>query len=268
VVRRRGYAVLNGDDPLVVAMAERTRGDVVLFSLQPEGNPQLERHLEEGGTAAVLEDGVFMVRRGRLSIPIVNAADVPLTLRGAARFQFGNILAAIAAAFVQGMKYEDIRSGLLSFFPSPALTPGRMNLLRIGRGQVLVDYAHNPAAVQGLMDLVRRMQAQRRIGVITAPGDRRDEDLLDVGRSCSGLDYVILKEDGDLRGRRQGEVVSLIAAGLAEAGVEQDRIEIVYSEEEAVSRGIECLGDQGLLVVLVDDVPAVLEQLHQLPAQL
>src|SRR5215208_3307248 len=178
VVKRRGFAVLNADDPLVLRMAERTRGDVVLFSTnQGRGNEHVERHVEEGGTAATIENDTFVIRRGRLCIPIADARDVPLTLEGAARFQYGNILAAIAAGYVQGMRYEDIRSGLLSFFPSPTLTPGRLNLLRVRQGQVLVDYAHNPAAVEGLMDLVKRMPAQRRLGVVTAPGDRRAEDL-------------------------------------------------------------------------------------------
>jgi len=269
VVRRRGHAVLNADDPLVYAMAERTRGDVVFFSVQPgRNNPYVEQHVTEGGTAATIEDDTFVVRRGRLCIPIVGIADVPLTLGGAARFQFGNILAAIAAAFVQGMRYEDIRSGLLSFFPSPSLTPGRLNLLRVGQGQVLVDYAHNPAAVEGLMDLVRRMPVRRRIGVITAPGDRRDEDLRNVGRCCAGLDHVILKEDENLRGRARGEIVRIIAAGLVDAGIARDQIEVVFTEQEAVASGIARLGDQDLVVVLVDDVPAVLQQLRALRTQL
>ena len=265
VVRRRGHAVLNADDPLVYAMADRTRGDVVLFSARTDGtNPDVERHVEEGGTAAIMEDGSFVIRRGRLCIPIAAAEDVPLTLGGAARFQYGNILAAIAAAFVHGMRYEEIRSGLLSFFPSPTLTPGRLNLMRVQGGRVLVDYAHNPAAVEGLMDLVRRMQARRRIGVVTAPGDRRDEDLRDVGRRCAGLDYVILKEDDNLRGRKPGEVARVIGQGLAEVGIGPDRTETVYSEPEAVARAVEQMRDRDLVVILVDDVPGVLEQLRPL----
>jgi cyanophycin synthetase len=267
VVKRRGFAVLNADDPLVLRMAERTRGDVVLFSTGPErGNPHVERHVEEGGTAATIEDNTFVIRRGRLCIPIASAPDVPLTLEGAARFQYGNILAAIAAAFVQGMRYEDIRSGLLSFFPSPALTPGRLNLLRVPHGQVLVDYAHNPAAVEGLMDLVRRLPARRRIGVVTAPGDRRDEDLRGVGRRCAGLDYVILKEDDNRRGREPGEIARVIGEGLADVGIGPDRTETVYSEPEAVARAVEQMNDRDLVVILVDDVPGVLEQLRPLRA--
>jgi cyanophycin synthetase len=266
VVKRRGYAVLNADDPLVYAMAERTRGDVVLFSAQPgRSNPLVEQHIDEGGTAATMEDDeTFVIRRGRLCIPIASARDVPLTIGGAARFQFGNILAAVAAAYVQGMRYEDIRSGLLSFFPSPTLTPGRLNVLRVRQGQVLVDYAHNPAAVDGLMDLVRRMPANRRIGVIAAPGDRRDEDLRAVGQRCAGLDYVILKEDGNLRGRAPGEVARIIGEGLADAGIGKHQVKTVYTERDAVEQALEEMQEQDLVVVLVDDVPAVLAQLNPL----
>jgi cyanophycin synthetase len=109
---------------------------------------------------------------------------------------------------------------------------------------------------------------RRRIGVITAPGDRRDEDLRNVGRCCAGLDHVILKEDQNPRGRSRGEVVRIIAAGLADAGIGRDRIEVVLTEQEAVASAVARLGDQDLVVVLVDDVPAVLEQLRALRTQL
>src|SRR6185312_14337093 len=142
VVRRAGHAVLNADDPLVYAMREKTGADVVLFSAQPLGdNPYLEEHISRAGIAAMIEDGQFIIRRGRLRIPIAKERDVPLMLGGAARFQRQNILAAIASAYVQGMRYDDIRAGLLSFFPSAALTPGRLNIIRLRSGaRAVVDY--------------------------------------------------------------------------------------------------------------------------------
>jgi cyanophycin synthetase len=267
VVKRRGAAVLNADDPLVYAMGERTPGEIVLFSTAIDSpNPLVEAHLAEGGTAAIIENHTFVVRRGRLCIPIAPVRDVPLTLQGVARFQYGNVLAAIAAAFVQGMRYEEIQAGLLSFFPSPALTPGRVNLLQAGNGQILVDYAHNPAAVSGLMELVRATPANRRIGVVTVPGDRRDDNLREVGRHCACLDHVILKEDSDLRGRQRGEIAGLIAEGLRGAGVSPESIEIVLSEADAVSRGVELMQEHDLLVILAADVSAVLEQLAPMRA--
>lgn len=267
VVRREGHAVLNADDPLTLAMAERTEGDVVLFSTRPEGsNPEFEAHLARGGIAARIEDGAFVVRRGRLRIPIATAAEVPLMMGGAARFQAGNVLAAIAAAYVRGMRYDDIRAGLLSFFPSAALTPGRLNVVRVGRGRVVLDYAHNSAAIAGLMEFVHNLDARRRIGVITGPGDRRDDDLRNIGRLCAGLDHVIVKEDQHRRGRAEGEIADLVVEGLHEGGMTEDRIERIYAEPRAMARALELLGENDLVVSLIDDVPAVLEQIQPVAA--
>jgi cyanophycin synthetase len=269
VVRRRGHAVLNADDPLVRAMAAKTSGDVVFFSAQaPNASPVIVEHLADGGTAACIEDGAFVIRRGRLRIPIADVSEVPLTIGGAAQFQYGNILAAAAAAYVQGMRYEDIRAGLMSFFPSPALTPGRLNLLRVGQGHVLVDYAHNAAAIDGLMDLAGRIDAARRIGILAGPGDRRDEDLRALGSRSARLDYAIIKEDDDLRGRRPGEVTGLIREGLIEGGMPAERLEVIPREPEAVARGLEMMEEHDLLVIIAVDVPAVLEQLRPLYSSL
>jgi len=263
VVKREGHAVLNADDELVYAMRHRSPADIVLFStLAPGENARFDEHVERGGIGARIEDGIFVIRRGRLRIPIAGVSEVPLMMGGAARFQQQNILGAIATAYVQGVRYDTIRAGLLSFFPSPSMTPGRLNLLRVGDARVLVDYAHNPAAVKGLMDMVASIPARRRIGVVGAPGDRRDDDIREVGRMCGALDLAIVKEDDDLRGRRPGETMAMVIEGLREAGLRGDQIEQVSDEDAAVARALEVLGEGDVAVVLADDVPGVLEQLR------
>ncbi len=264
VVKREGHAVLNADDPLVVAMRERTAGDLVLFSKRgEEENAIMEEHLASGGIGARIEDGTYVIRRGRLRIPIVTIRDVPLTLSGAASFQHENILAAIATAYVRGVRYDTIRAGLLSFFPSPAMTPGRLNLLRVGEARVLVDYAHNPAAVQGLIELVSRMPAQRRIGIIGAPGDRRDSDIREVGRLAAALDAVAIKEDADLRDRAEGEVARLLAEGLRSGGMASSSIRFHREETAAVRETLAGMRDGDLVVVLADDVQLVLRTVQE-----
>ncbi len=265
VVKREGHAVLNADDPLVYAMRDRTMADIVLFSTKPEGeSAEFEQHLARNGIGARIENDTFVIRRGRLRIPIASVREVPLMLGGGARFQQENILAAIATAYVQGMRYDDIRAGLLSFFPSPSLTPGRLNLMRVGKGRVLVDFAHNPAAIAGLMDFVHNLDAARRIGIITAPGDRRDEDLRAVGRLSSRLDRVIVREDKYRRGREPGEISALIIEGLLEGGMADHQFQVIYNETEGLALAIGQMEDNDLVFVLADDVPAVLSQLHAL----
>jgi cyanophycin synthetase len=265
VVKREGHAVLNADDPLVYAMRDRSMGDIVLFSTKPEGeSPEFELHLSRNGIGARIEKDTFVIRRGRLRIPIASLREVPLMLGGAARFQRENILAAIATAYVQGMRYDDIRAGLLSFFPSPSLTPGRLNLMRVGKGRVLVDYAHNPAAIAGLMEFVSNLDAARRIGIITAPGDRRDEDLRTVGRLSARLDKVVVREDKYRRGREPGEISRLIIEGLHEGGMTDAQIDIIYDETEGLAHALNQMEDNDLVFVLADDVPAVLAQVNVL----
>jgi cyanophycin synthetase len=112
------------------------------------------------------------------------------------------------------------------------------------------------------MELVVGIDAGRRVGVITAPGDRRDEDIRELGRLAAGLDHVIVKEDTDLRGREPGEIAGLVRDGLVAGGLSDDEIEVVADELEAVDRGLALLEDRDLVVMLADDVPAVLEHLR------
>jgi len=129
---------------------------------------------------------------------------------------------------------------------------------------VLVDYAHNPAAIAGLIDFIGGLDANRRIGIITAPGDRRDEDLLTVGRLSAKLDHVIVRDDKYRRGRAPGEISRIIAEGLRQGGLAEEHIDVVHDEEEALEHAVAYMKDNDLIFILADDVPRVLEQVQQL----
>jgi cyanophycin synthetase len=112
------------------------------------------------------------------------------------------------------------------------------------------------------MELVMAIDAGRRIGVVTAPGDRRDEDIRELGRLAAALDHVIIKEDSDRRGRAPGEITGLVRDGLVAGGLADSQIEVVSDELDAVDRAVSLLEDHDIGVVLADDVPAVLEHLR------
>ena len=264
VVRREGHAVLNGDDPLVRDMKPKTMADVVFFTTDPDGNQHVQAHVKRGGIAACVDEGQFVIRKGRLTIPIASEREVPLMVGGAARFQRQNILSAIATAYVQGMRYDDIRAGLLSFFPSPSLTPGRLNVIRLSSGaRVVIDYAHNAAAIEGLVEFVLLMPAGRRVAIVTVPGDRRDEDLRTAGELCAKFDHVILKEDKDTRGRAAGEIAGLMKEGLLAGGLDERSMDVILDEQEAVQRGLELISADDVLVVLADQIPETLAAVRE-----
>jgi cyanophycin synthetase len=272
IVRPTGHAVLNADDALVFNLRERTPGTVVLFTTAPLGeNAHVDEHLARGGIVACLErdgdDEHLMIRQGDRRVGIAALRDVPLAFGGAARFQLQNLLAACATAYVQGMAAERIRAGLLTFVPSVAQTPGRLNIVETNRGRVILDYAHNAAAIAGLLDFVDGMPAEYRIAVISVPGDRRDEDLRAVGKLAAEMDYVIFKEHEPLRrGRPAGESAGLLADGLLATGFPRERVATFATEREAVDHAIGLMRP-GSIVTIVADSPDALEAFRPLLTQ-
>ena len=212
-VHSRGYVVLNADDERVVAMADRVKAKVAYFSMNPE-NALVRSHVQNGGVAAVYQDGYLAILQRDWLLRIEKAANVPLTMGGKAPFMIANALAASLVGFVQGVKIEQIRAALKTFSASDKQIPGRMNLFNMGKFHALVDYAHNPAGYAAVGGFVKNWDGES-LGVIGAPGDRRDEDMMELGAlSAQIFDRVVIKEDTDRRGRESGAVARLIIQGL------------------------------------------------------
>jgi len=257
VVSAQGYAVLNADDPLVAAMAEKVKGKVAYFSMNSD-NPIIAEHLRREGIAAVYENGYLSILEGSWTLRIEQAQHIPMTMEGKAPFMIANALAACLAAFVNGVDIELIRQGVRTFKTSAEQTPGRMNLFNLGSFHVLVDYAHNPAGYQAVGEFVLNWTGQR-LGVVGGPGDRRNEDLIELGAIAARVfDQVIIKEDEDKRGRQEGEVAALILQGVLaqKSDCPQD---IILSETEALATALKRVEPGGLVVIFPESVSGIIE---------
>ena len=250
--RPSGYAVLNADDPLVSAMAQRVKGQVAYFSMDPH-NELLRKHAQQGGLAAIYGHGYLSILKGDWLLRIEQAEKVPLTMGGLAPFQIANALAASLAAFAQGVSIEHIRQALHTFQSGTQQTPGRMNLFNLGRFHALVDYAHNPASYEALGGFVKNWPG-RCIGVVGGPGDRRDEDFIALGKLAGQIfDEVIVKEDDDTRGRPRGDAAKWIVHGLEEVPTAAS-YRTILNETEAVNTALDAAPDDSLVVILPESV--------------
>lgn len=251
-----GYAVLNADDPLVVAMAKEVKAKVAYFSMNPD-NPLITAHVTQGGIAGVYEEGYLTILKGDWKLRIEEAVNVPLTLGGRAAFNIQNSLAASLAAFTQDVQIEQIRLGLATFVASSAQTPGRMNLFNLGKYHALVDYAHNPAGFKAIADFIQKWEGEA-IGVIGAPGDRRDEDIIELGQLAAGMfSRVFIKEDKDLRGRKPRAVADLLRQGVENVNSNIPCITIL-DEAEALTAALDSAPQSSLVVVFPDKVDAAI----------
>jgi cyanophycin synthetase len=261
VVSAEGYAVLNADDPLTVSMAEKVRGRVAYFSMSPD-NPIIHDHIRRGGMAAIYENGYLSILEGEWTLRIEEAVNIPVTMQGMAPFMIANALAACLATFVQGIDIELIRQGVRTFKPSVAQTPGRMNLFDLGHHHALIDYAHNPAGYEAVGGFVGNWSGEK-VGVVGGPGDRRDDDLILLGKlSAQMFDRIIVKEDNDTRGRRRGEVADLILRGISQENASL-RPEVILDETEALEKALSTVSEGGLVVIFPESVTQAIDLIEK-----
>ncbi|MDC0745552.1 cyanophycin synthetase [Polyangium mundeleinium] len=264
VVRDGGTSVLNADDELVREMADKAGGRVMWFSRSPS-NETVRKHVRAGGRAVVLEQGVngdmITIYDGDRHVPVTWTHLVPATFEGKAKFNVENALAAAAIAFSMGISLEHIRQGLRTFTTSFFQAPGRCNVFDEHPFRVIVDYGHNAAAMSKMAELVLGLRRERSIGVLMAAGDRRDDDIRAIGREAArAFDVVIAKEDASRRGRKPGEIASLLAEGAREAGKAEEQILKKLDEKEAVDTALAMARPGDLVVLFADDVTACWKQ--------
>jgi cyanophycin synthetase len=282
-VPRDGHAVLNADDPLVRAMRRRCSGEVVWFSMAEPGSEEremIDQHCRRGGKALVLEPSdrgeMILVRHGRRDMQLAWTHLLPATFGGRARMNVQNTLAAAAAAFAAGAPLHDIRQGLRTFSTSYYLSPGRLNEVQVNGRNVIVDYCHNAPGMRMLGDFVDRVAEGltasndlgrvSRIGVVATAGDRRDDDMRELGAiAAQHFDVVVVREDEALRGRTRGETADLVAQGVRQAmstGARCKQLELIPEEISAVRHALARSNAGDLVVVCVDQHAAVMAELE------
>jgi len=252
-VSKRGFAVLNAEDENVYRMRKTVDGTVVLFSMD-ENNENIRRHARRNGISCVFENGFVTLLKGQWKVRVEKVINVPLTYGGRAEFMIQNVLAATLSCFVHGVSLEDIRVGLTTFTPSTAQTPGRLNFVEVKDFTVLMDFAHNPAGLIGLQNFINKLPYEKRTGILSGVGDRRDEDLREMGKLCAEtFDKLILRRGDYLRGRTQEEVFDLLREGVEESGKQLD-FRIIQESKEAIFQTLNEAEKGELVVILADTV--------------
>jgi cyanophycin synthetase len=251
-------AVLNADDSLCLQMADHTDAEIISYVTMNPAHPLVKKHIQAGGQAFVLEQGMnghmITIYDNETHTPLVWTHLIPATIEGRALHNVQNAMFAAALAYNMGVSLEDVRHGLRTFDSTFFQAPGRMNIYDEHPFRVILDYAHNPAAIKVMCDLVDRFDVEgQRIVVLSAPGDRRDEDIREIATTAAGhFDHYICRCDDNRRGRGEDEVAVMLKNRLLEEGISADQIEVVPDEQEANTRALE-MADTGDLVMIFGD---------------
>ena len=259
-VLKTGYSILNADDELVYKMRKNLDCNIALFSLD-ENNPRIIEHCNKGGLAAIAENGYVTICKGTWKIRVDKIVNIPLTMRGRAVFMIQNILPAVLSGFIHGFKIEDMRLALETFIPSPSQTPGRMNIFQFKNFEVMIDYAHNPAGFEAIGKFIEKTNSTHKVGIIAGVGDRRDEDIILLGRlSAKMFDEVIIRQDKNLRGRSDREIIDLMVKGIKEIDANK-KITTIPKESEAIDYAIKNAKKGSFITICSDVIPDALDQI-------
>ncbi|HEY2553047.1 MAG TPA: cyanophycin synthetase [Streptosporangiaceae bacterium] len=213
-----GTVVLNADDPVTAALADRPavrrNAPVIRYFSLKQDNPLVERHRLAGGISCEIRDGQLTeVEDGRERV-LISVAELPGAFGGRAPHVVANALAAVAACRAVGVSAKDIKRALATFAPGEA-NPGRGNIYSAGGCPVIVDYGHNAAALDATGQMISNVWPGQACAAVTLPGDRRDDLVTETAEAIAAwFSHVVVYEDCDRRGRRPGEMRELITAAM------------------------------------------------------
>jgi cyanophycin synthetase len=262
VVRPHSYVVLNADDPLVTPIARKTKGRVIFFSTEKD-NITIRKHLGMGGVAIFVRRGMILLCQGEQSYKICPVKNLPSTWDGKAIHNVQNALAAIAVGWSLGLTAEAIRLSLSEFTSDSEYNRGRMNLYHIGGVQVFVDYGHNVAGIQEIAKTLKKFKARSVVGCITVPGDRPNDTVREVARvAAQGFHRLIIREDNDLRGRKPGEIASILMEEAISAGMDPRKITVVLPEREAFQHGLDTCNPGEIFVMFYENIEPIEQEIN------
>ena len=251
-VKKDGWCILNADDEYSMRLVDDLKSKVALFSLD-ENNPHIKRFAKEGRITCVYEEGFVTIKKGEWKIRIERVKNIPITMEGKAKFMIANVLAASLAAYVYGFEIPNIALALTTFIPSAQLTPGRLNIFNFKNFKVMIDFAHNPAGYEAIEDFLKSVEANKKIGIISGVGDRRDGDIREIGKIAGRMfDHIIIRNEKHLRGRPEEEINGLIIEGIQEAN-RNISYECIPKEIDALKHAMS-LAEEGTFITALSDV--------------
>ncbi|WHH60038.1 cyanophycin synthetase [Petroclostridium sp. X23] len=261
-VKENGACVLNADDPWVMMAKERTRGRVLLYSID-WNNPYIINHIKAKERAIYKKDNSLYVSDKGVTFKLMDIDEIPATLKGNLKHNIYNSMAAAGACYALGVPMGMIKDSLSRFTCDANVNPGRFNVFDLGQIKVVLDYGHNIDGYHVTIEGLRSLSPSRLIGIIGVPGDRRDADIKNIGRlSGNSFDYIIIKEDDDLRGRKSLEAANILLEGILEAGMPRELTTIIPQERLALEQAIRQAQSGDVIVMFFEKMEPLVKLLE------
>ena len=200
--------------------------------------PLLREQRAAGGAACGVRAGHLWLALAGCDYDLGSVAAMPLAVGGVASYNVANLAGAALAAAALAIPPATIAAVFARFGARATDNPGRLMRYQLDGVQVLVDYAHNPDGLRGLLTVAEHLRGGTgRLGLLLGhAGNRRDADIEELVRVAAEFrpDLVVVKEnEAQLRGRQPGEIPQLIRSTLLQLGWPESALPVRATEAEA-----------------------------------
>ncbi|MCF0148050.1 MAG: cyanophycin synthetase [Clostridium sp.] len=260
-VKENGYVVINADDKWSMSILDRIKSKKVFFTLNAKNEVLKNNNSDDIYVYIENEDVVVLNENKKILLCKVN--EIPITLNGKLKFNVENILSATAALVAMNIDYCMIKNGITTYKLNSKENAGRFNHYNVNGINIVLDYGHNPDGYTAVLTALKELNTGRLYGVVGIPGDRQDESVLEIGSICAKfLDYTIVKEDKDLRGRNKGEIADLIVKGLLKEN-KNIKHEVILNEEDALIKAISMAKEGDYIVVFFENMKPLIKVIEE-----
>jgi UDP-N-acetylmuramyl tripeptide synthase len=247
-VAAHGCLVLNADDALLRAKSlelPRRFGHaptLAWFALDADCPFLIEQRARGASTCGVRNARLWLQHAGD-EHDLGRVAAMPLSMGGIASYNIANLAGAALAAALLGIPVTAIGTVFAHFGEDATDNPGRMMRFGFKGVQVLIDYAHNPDGLRGLLSVATQLRGNGRLGLLLGhAGNRKDADIVELARTAADFkpELIVVKEDeAHLRGRPAGDIPRIIHQELQRLGFSGASLAIRDNEYDAARHALD-----------------------------
>lgn len=231
------------------------------FSL--EKNKYIEQTIINNDEAIYLEDGNIIYFKHGIEKSIAKVSEIPFTHNGHSRSNILNIMAAIGAVLDFNNNIEKIVEIIKKIKCDLYFNPGRQNIININKYKIILDYGHNSEAFYEIFNIAKSLQPSKITSIITAPGDRLDKYIVELGVIAGEYsDSIIVREQEDLRGRNVGETANLLIKGVLNSGFKNSNMKLIYKEQKAIIEAMKNAQDNEVIILFTQCLDVVIPAIN------
>lgn len=255
-----GTLIVRATDILVNLF--RKRKNLILFDNNK--NDFIKNHINCGGSAIYEEDNYIIFNKGGRESRVVDIRKIPFCYKGISKSNVRNVMASIVAIDTIYNNHKNIAKVLQELECDLYINPGRQNIISIENYKLMLDYGHNKEAFEEVFTIAKSLNPSKITAIIAAAGDRRDEDIKDLGRAASKFcDNIIIREQADRRGRKIGETAKLIENALIDEGFNCENIQIIHKEEEAIIQAMKNAVNNELIIIFTQCLNVIIPAINK-----